>query len=329
MVLFIVALASILVVDLTYSTTLGGRTNSVALRQLQAEYLLKSAVSLSRALIKQDTTPEDSPQDPWAFFAQGRTIPGDLLQLPEPNIQVSLEIRPEESKIPLRALVPFSGGEPDKKWRDVIVRLFKTLGFDNDHEDVDTTGKLGKNRWFSSEEMVANLIDYQDSDQTSYDPGDFARGIESDLAEGDTFVNTRIQSISELATIPGFTPSRIRKMIPFVTAYGSSRININLAPNIVLQALSSQIDQTKANQIVAFRSDPKSGPFTEENRKAELGNIIGDENYDALSPMLSIGSNWFQVIAKIDYGTSIYFARAYLARSGVGALPRIKVFELF
>lgn len=292
---------------------------------MQAEYLLKSAVNIARILIKADVSAEDGPQDLWGKFSNGAPIPLELLGIQQPNTSVALEIRPEESKIPLRALVPISGGEPDLKWRGVLSRLFKNLGFDDDDQE-DQTGYFPGRR-FSADEMVANLIDYMDQDKESYNPGDFAMGIEKDLP-ADIFPNTRMSRVGELRAIPGFTPARIRKLEPLVTVFGNSRINLNLAPAVVLRSLSDDFGEKEVEEITAFRKS-EEGPFTFENQKEKLSEIIGEQAYDRVNTMISVESRWFQVLAKVDYGTTTYFMRAFLSKEGSGELPQIRSVELF
>ncbi|MBX7144653.1 MAG: general secretion pathway protein GspK [Oligoflexia bacterium] len=326
LVVFIVALASILVLNLTYSSFVSARVNRAVEHGLQAEYMLKSAVSFARVLLREDHTPEDGTQDLWGKFSSGAAVPLELLGINSPNTSIELEIRPEESKFPLRAIIPTTGGEPDKNWRDAAARLFKNLGFDED-EEKDQTGYF-PDRHFKSDELVANLIDYLDQDSESYDPGDFAKGIESELPDG-TFPNGRIlRRVGELKTIPGFTPNRMRKLEPLVTIFGANVININLCPGLVLKSLSEELTDANIEAIVAFRKS-EEGPFTFENRKERLGEIIGDPVYDKINAMITVESRWFQVLAKVDYQTSTYFMRAYVSRDKAGALPQVRSIELF
>lgn len=323
--LFIVVLASVLVVTMTYSTHLGSRLGAMAERSFEAEYLLKSAVNLARVLIKEDKTSEDSLQDLWGEFSGGVVVPPDILGVTTPNLTVSLEIRPEESKIPLRALVPTSD-TADPKWRDLLLRLFRRLGFDEDNEE-DHTG-LFPGRVFTAAELVAALIDYMDADSESYSPeDDFASGCEGDLPPN-TFANQRVARVGELSTIPGFTPMRLRKLSPFITVFSvSNKINVNLAPRLILEVLHPDIGTDQIDRIIEYRQG-KEGPFTEQSFGSVLSEMIGSP-WNAVSSMLTMRGNWFQVLAKVDYGNSTYFMRAYLSKSSPGELPEIRSVELF
>ena len=325
LVVFVIALATILVVNLAYSTYIGGRLSSSSQRRLEAEYLLKSTLNLARVLIRLDVNQVDKRDDPWFFFVNGAPIPQEWLELSQPNLQLELEIRPEEAKISLSDIVRTAGAVPGR--RDILVRLFRLLGFDDD-EEVDQ-GILFRGRRFSAEEMAANLIDYIDSDKESYrDPdGNFkAAGVESEVPEG-IFPNEGIKELTELAAIPGFTPTRVRKLLPFITTK-PTQVSINVAPPVVLKSLHGDITDQMISQIIQFRTD-ENGPF---KSPGEVQPYVGQSIYDAISVYIGKESRYFQVIAKVDYGTSVFFMRAVINKpaGGVaGDLPEIKSVEMF
>ncbi len=327
-VVFFIALGAVVVSSMSYSAHLSNRLEQAATRLTSAEFLLKSAINAARVLIREDATPEDSARDiTWGPFVEGKEIPGPMLGLPAGGPRVSIEIRPEESKLPLRAIVPTATSLPDKKWRDIFLRLFRSLGFDNDGEK--TVGGRYAGKVFSAEEMVVNFIDYVDQDKDSYaDPdGGFAAGIESDLPEG-TFPNEQIKRISELATIPGFTAARIRRLTPFVTVFGAGqRININVAPRIVIASIHEDLP-TYVDAIIEFRNK-QDGPFTHQNKKVILAGMLGDDLSNQVDRYFDAGSRWYQVIAKVDYGASIYFARAIILKRDMGMTPDIRNLELY
>ena len=332
LVIFIIALASILVINIVFSTNLSARTSAHAQRATQAEYILKSALNFTRVLLREDKSPEDSGKDSWGLFLNGQRVPPELLDLNEPNIDIELEIRPEESKIPLAALVPPASSIADAKWQGALTRLFQKLGFDSDKEE-DTSGYFN-GRSFNSEELVAILIDYMDADKKSHQPG----GIESDLPE-DVFPNQTIRRLSELSSVPGFTPARIRKLAPFVSAvndFGSgssqsfNRVNINVASAMVLSVLHDDIDDAMVQSILSFRNS-EEGPFKGQDYAARMADILGDQTlYNEISSMIRERSTWFQVIAKVAYGnSSVYFLRAYVKKDNPGDLPDVYSLELF
>lgn len=320
LVMFIVALASIVVINLTYSTYLGSRLSSNIEHSVQSEYILKSALNFARVLIKTDETEEDSYQDIWGKFANGVQIPSELLDIQVPNLKIELEIRPEGAKMNLKSIVPRTlNGQPDVRWRGVLDRLFVQLGFDNDNEEEGAGPFEG--RVFTAKEMVANLIDYVDEDHEPYD-SDGYRGIED---ENIGFPNTQISRVGELAAIPGFTAARMQKLLPFVTTQDNLRININLAAKILIQSLHPDLEGDPVDKIMAFRSST-DGPF---QNVSKLQDFITSDLFDQIQSLVTVQSNRFQVLAKVEYGTSTAYLRAFLSKAGRNQLPAVQSLELF
>lgn len=329
MVIIVVALISVLVVAISQSTFIQMRINGAAMRRIKAEYVLKSAINFARVLLRDDPTVYDDPTDPWYPFREGRQVDGSLIGINEPNVAVHLQISSEGGRFPVRLLI--SGlGVPDPKWRDVLARLFENLGFTNDKNEIQQSGPF-KGRYFASQEMVANLIDYMDDDNDSYNDANFARGIESQLDTADRFRNTRIESLDELAAVPGFTPNRLRRIIPLLTTTSGNTININSASRELLKALNPSITDDMVNQIETFRSDPSSGgPFTPSNFGPQLNAILGTTVGPAVQPLVNVSNSRYEILAKVDYGTSSFMARALVNTSGnVGRLPTVTDMELY
>ena len=325
LVTFIVALASILVINLTYSTYLGSRISVTAERSVQAEYLLKSALNYAMVLIKEDLSPEDSIKDVWGKYAQGIPLQRDDL-LPDtlPNIPLWLEIRPEGSKLNIRELAPRSINQlPSIKIRDLLARLFAnsavSVGYEFDGElYYDGSGKAYQ---FTSKELIGNLIDYVDQDDLPYDQDGF-RGIEN---QNSNFPNSEITRLAELAAVPGFTAARVKRLLPYLTTVDNRRININLAPRVLITSLDDGIDEALADRIIAYR-EGEEGPI---RNPADLQNLIPQAVFDNINSLISFDSGRFQVISKVEYSTSVFFLRADLADNGRKQLPGIKSLELY
>jgi len=321
-VIFVVALASILVYTLAYSSNVNAKLNAVAVRGLQAEYLLKSTLSLARKLIKEDQTPEDTATDPWGFFLNGAVVTG-LLPIEDPNVVLTLEIKPEDGKIRIDQLVQ-SGSQ--QRWGEVLFRLFTNLGFNEDHE-TDQTGFF-KDREFHADDLVGVLIDYMDADSDSFAPTSYAHGMEADAPEG-VFANERISTIDDLKSLPGFTPNRLKKLSPYLTTRGRYKININTAPREVIKALHPDINDDIVNRIIERRTER---PFTRPDWVNELRDIVGQEAFNHISTMVDIESSWFQVLAKAEYGgLARYYLRAivYEDEGDEENSPKIHSLELF
>jgi hypothetical protein len=254
-------------------------------------------------------------------FTEGREIPGEMLGLPEPNIRVTLMIASKNGKIPI-AKVWQAGNPTDTTWRDIVTTLFQLLGFD------DPDPNNGNAPFANSQQMVANLIDYLDSDKTNYQQNNFAPGVEADRPDELQFRNEgTIDSLaSELASIPGFTPGRIQKILPFVYVSTKSvlQVNINAAPYEVVAAMT---DPNSAAQILACRqAGPNSqGPFKSVSDVQACGVGIASTR----SGNFSVSGTLYEVIAKVEYGTAAFMASAELSGAGSQKLPTITNFQVY
>lgn len=326
LVMFIVALSSMLVVNLTYSTYLGSRISVTAERSVQAEYLLKSALNYAMVLLKEDIEPGDSGKDIWGKYANGLPIQRtDLLPYTLPDVPMELEIRPEGAKLDIRQLVPSNlTGLPDVNIRGILERLFANdlvkVGFEFDGEEFAAPD--GQTFKFTSKDLISNLIDYMDRDETAYADSGY-QGVEG---PNSLFPNREITRIGELAAVPGFTASRVKKLLPYLTTVDNRQININLAPKVMLMSLTPELDATVADAIIAFRKSDL-GPFKNAN---ELQSVLNSESiYEKIRGLVAYESGRFQIVAKVEYSTSIFFLRADVAKTSRKQLPDIKTMELF
>jgi type II secretory pathway component PulK len=333
MVIFMIVITSALLVSLTDSTYISMRLNRAAEQRLKAEYILKSAVNVAQVLIKSDTTQYDDPsQDLWMKFVEGAEIPGELVGVTEPNVRVNLLIASEKGKIPLLSVVSASGA--DRTWRNVLVALFENLGFDTEQRTPGQSDGSEQTKMYSSKEMVANLIDYLDADKDSYSDSDFqAQGIEGDLPPGEEFRNDRaMESLSsELGSIPGFTPNRVQRILPFVSIRIRDSININAAPVEVLRALIVGMDSSaapeEAERLIACRDPAAGGPYN-QNFSSQMAACIDPNVANTIKPKLVAQGDVFSVIAKVEYGLTTFMASANL-KAVNGRLPTIENFLLY
>jgi type II secretory pathway component PulK len=328
LVVFVVALATIVVVNLTYSNYLAARANAAMEQSLFAEYLLKSGINIAKAYVSAPKSLQaDGPKDDWAlFFGNGNEVPAEFLGLQDSNnLRLSLEVIAENRKLPIRDLIDVSSLTVNTKKRDILVRLFENLGFNNDLSEVVLTGPF-RGKHFTSEELVANLIDFMDPDDISYSDPNFVSGIESDFPKG-TFPNKSPNWVSELNQVPGLTSARLRVLETLITFWGTDT-NINFAPAFILGSFSSTIrpDSPEVQQIIEYRNSDQ-GPFT---NLQTLSNIVGSSYTDFSSGSgLGTVSEYFQIIGKVDLGVKSYFARAILFRNSANNTIDIKSVEFF
>jgi general secretion pathway protein K len=308
LVIFVVALASIVIVELTRSTWISARRSAMLSNQLQAEYILKSALNFSRKLIAlKHNLPAaaggEALPDPLAIFANGAPIPPDLLGIDQPGLLLELEVRPEDSRLRLDLLGPQGNVN---LWGPVFKRLFTILGFATD-EEPDESGMF-PDKIFKPEDLVGVLIDAMDADSDSLSSFPFARGIEGDLPNGARFPNERLTAVEDLRSLPGFTANRLKKLSPLLTTRGKFKVNVNRASAEVLMALHEDLDQGVAERIIASRAEAE---FKRPAWPDSFSTIVGANVWAEISTMVDIESTWYQIIAKVDYGgSSRFFLRA-------------------
>jgi general secretion pathway protein K len=326
LVIFVIALATIVVVNLTYSTYLAARANIAIERSLYAEYLLKSCVNIAKTYLSADKNiNSDGPQEDWAkLFSKGQSIDSKFLDIQDTgNTIISIELIAENRKLVARNLLDDQGTQVNSTKRDILVRLFQNLGFDNDLDELETRWQFN-GKHFTSEELVANLIDFMDADDTSYSDPNFVPGVEGMLPKG-TFPNKKPTWVSELNSIPGFTPARVRKLEPLITFVGVTSTNVNFAPPIILQSLSSAMTQNEIQQIIEFR-DSENGPFS---NASAIANIVGGTIWNEINTTVGYSSDYFQVIGKVDLGVKSYFVRSILQRDLQNSLVNVQSIEYF
>jgi type II secretory pathway component PulK len=331
LVIFMLALSSIVLVALTDSTYVAARLNSATQKRVKAEAILKSVVNVAQVLIKNDTTQFDSPtEDAWMSFKDGQDIPGAMIGLKEPNVRVTMQISSAGGKFGLLTLLNSSDGQPNRTQVETLTRLFKVLGFDQPDRSSPQSGSTQPQQVVGAQQMVVNLVDYLDDNTQNADIQNYPRGMEADLPQGKEFRNERVidSLVGELSGIPGFSPERIQRLYNFVSLGRVQQINLNAAEEPVLQALNDQIDSQTAQRIMQFREPAGGGPFTTDIRQ-QLDSIIGQDLSSRISPLVTPKGSVFDVIAKVEYGTSSYMATAILKDQGPGRLPRIESLQMF
>lgn len=248
MTVFVIALATIIVMDFADETLAYQRATRNYTDRIQADYVLKSSLNLARVLLeipKLDGIKEDWLGEPWALIAAAPSLPVSGF-IGEPR----LTIVDESGKININSIASqtaSAGGElgatppasdVDGYWKNVVRELFLSQGFVREQFSDDKHRTLG-NVAFAAGDQVGVIHDWIDSDSKSHSSAAFpGEGIESS-SEKFWFYNRPFRSLSELALVPGMTLERVSRVAPFVhVAPGSgARINVNTAPPEVLLAL--------------------------------------------------------------------------------------------
>jgi len=242
----------------------------------KATVLARSAVQAARGVLQQALLIDkqkgqffDALTDIWAFPITNYAIGDGLL---------NAQLEDERSKLNLNDLT--AGGDPAAKKIKVlrVKRLFELIQVNPD--------------------LVDAIVDWVDQDDVPE-----AAGAESPyyqtLRPSYRAANAPLQTLLELRLIKGMTPEIIEKLSKVVTVFpqdGESRVNVNTADPLVLQALDPRITQNVAADIIQGRPYKtiqeldRVSSFEAIGKELRLQNLY-DVKSDIFSARLLVGVN--------------------------------------
>jgi hypothetical protein len=127
---------------------------------------------------------------------------------------------------------------------------------------------------------------------------------------------------SELPAIPGFSPGRVQRLLPYITKSRVKNINVNAASMEVLLAVAA--NETEAANIERCRN-PAAGGRPIQNTASDLSECGVTDPNNLFAPE----GKRYEVIAKVEYGTAMFIASADLDKTGAGRLPKIESFQMY
>ena len=265
-----------------------------------------------------------------------------FLGFADSGMNIHVQITPINARLPLRNLVPISGGSKpksaapsvgakkhEKSVRKALEKMFGPDGL-NFQEDVeDHTGALS-GRMFGPNLMVTSLIEYMDSDKTSSKSADF-QGFEDSLRDGFEFKNNLIDSVQELVNVPGFPLERVAQIAPYVHTKGETKVNLNLADPVVIQSLHPNLDRAQAEAIynhVRVEGQHLESRFTGLDDVPDLDSEAVKSLKSGL--LTDYGSKYFEIIVKVEYGAQrSFFGKALLHKQSGGDPPEVTEILLY
>ena len=199
----------------------------------KATVLARASVQAARGVLQQDFIKDkqtgqffDALTDIWAFPISNYVIGDGVL---------SAQIEDERGKLNLNDLAA---------GRDPLAKKTKVLRFKRLFELVQV-----------NPDLVDAIVDWVDQDEVPEASG--AEGpYYQTLHPSYRAANAPLQTLLELRLIKGMTPDLIEKLSKVATVYpqeGESRVNVNTAPLLVLQALDPRITQGVASDIIQAR----------------------------------------------------------------------------
>jgi len=271
-----------------------------AAQETRAFYLARSGLALVREALAEDDSKVDSYQDDWAAANRMGAIP-----IADIGWAIG-QVADEEGKFNVLDLVN-EDGETDEDSNAAALRL----------EDLLEILGLPQSR---AVEIVDSLIDWMDFDGSVTGSG-AEEPYYSALASPYSCANAKPPSLEDLALVKGIGPvllhsgeGEVPSLEKFLTVHGEKkggdkfrRINLNTAPLEVIMALSPEIDERLAEEIIESRV---SEPFDNPTEVKDVPGFPGDEFYsNELAFLIKVASDHFS--ATVIGETPSASSRAY------------------
>jgi general secretion pathway protein K len=232
----------------------------------KATVLARAAVQAARGVLQQDFLKDkqtgqffDAPTDVWALPIVNYAIGDGLL---------TAQIEDERGKLNLNDLA--AGGDINARKPRVqrVKRLFELLQINPD--------------------LVDAIVDWVDQDEVPEPAGAESLYYQT-LRPSYRAANAPLQTLLDLRLIKGMTPDIIAKLSKVVTVYpqeGESKVNLNTANLLVLQALDLRITQGMAADIVQARPFKTIQDLDRVSSFEDIGKELRQKNlYDVKSDL--------------------------------------------
>ncbi|MES9946468.1 MAG: type II secretion system minor pseudopilin GspK [Candidatus Thiodiazotropha sp.] len=146
------------------------------------------------------------------------------------------------------------------------------------------------------ESIAQATADWLDEDIKSLYP-DGAEDLEYlDLDQPYRTANGFMASPTELRLIKGVDREVYEKLAPYITTLPEqTKINVNTADALIIQALAENLNQADAEQLISEREEE---PFTQPNAFVQKLKALLDENKvksDQITSLISVESQYFQM----------------------------------
>jgi general secretion pathway protein K len=281
--LLIVALATIIATSAMWDFNLDQRRTAAMLYHDQASmYALGAEAWAGRILIEDaEDSQNDHPGEAWAT---------DLPPLPIEGGSVDGVIIDLQGRFNLNNLVG-DAGQTDEAMVQQLETILEILDLDKN--------------WAG---LAADWID------SDIEPN-FPSGAEDSVYMGVTpprrTPNTSVTSITELMALPDMNNETFEILRPHITALPrGTAINVNTATTVILQSLLEDRSESGANNIIADR--PEDG----YESVSELSDSLSSE----LATNLSVSSNFFRTVVRVNVGTVDLTLYSLLERENTGSV---------
>lgn len=278
---FCVVLITYLVTEVTYETSVEYSIHAGSINRVKAYYAARSGVELSLLRIKiyrkvqKQFGKQLGPQAGllnlvWSFpLSWPPVMPESVTEVNKDDVKDTVKeskmdasynatIFDEGSKIDLNDL-----NSPSKTIREVTKKMLLKIFESKQLNDPDW---LREHQNFRAEELINNIIDWQDSDKQALNGGDeraLYKEIPNDVNVEFFPPNRAFRTLDELRLVAGMTDEYFNLLAPMVTVYGAKAINPNTASREVIKYLDPSITDEIVTAVLERRDDPnQGGPFT-------------------------------------------------------------------
>jgi general secretion pathway protein K len=250
-------------------------------QQAQARWIAHAAIQWSTAILDEDTRDIDDENEKWAatpppFMAEGG--------------EVTSFIKDAQGMINLNNLV--HNGKLSQRDMVILTRLMIAL-------------EINPN-------AINALVDWMDADSEVTYPGGAEDMQYLAIEPSYRAANRKLEDVSELYRVQGFSRESILKLQPYVTALpAATTINVNTAPAEVLVAVCSGLQLADATALVKRRG---SRPFKDKDdfrKQLPQGVQAQEEDYN-------VSSNFFNASAIARNGRAQAAYQALLERPAQG-----------
>ncbi len=325
LVLTLLAVSFLAAVTVQLSTSINWQMQAAANqgRVVQLDAVLTSGLHLVQAALLADQKKNefDTVFDSWAVFTP------ETLQTLFPGAVVEIKVADLSGRLQVNALVETEeqkkqreegekrgprGGKKKKKFTQVQYDLWLQMLLSGDFavEDEDTARNL-----------LDSLIDWLDEDDEELENG-AEQGYYSGLDPPYAPANGPMLVAGELGLVRGWNERLLNGdkehsgIIDYLTVYGDDgKININTAPAPVLKALSPEMTDELATDVIEFRNDEANREQLQDPEwYRRIGGFPGDITLG--DDVLTTSSSFFLVTVTARTDT--------LQRTGQGVLQRLK-----
>jgi general secretion pathway protein K len=294
-VLVVIAILAALVLDFGYAARVDLTIAGLNRDAMRARILARTGFHLGRALIMRDNNGYDSLDDVWARVDFMVMAPMFL----EEGEQIAGAIVDENSKFNLNSLVDVNG-----RANEIAYAHFQRL---LDVLELDAT-------------LADTLMDWIDKDNRAQ-PGGAERNYYRSL--GRDVKNAPLDSLRELLLVKDYTPEVLwgdnnhKGLIPYVTIFSNKRININTAPEIILESLDDEIDRSLAEAIIEHR---RGEPFESTGDLKKVSGVTAMLFARILS-QITVSSDYFSMDMQTSVDKAFCRLEAVVQRKGGNVLP--------